>query len=207
MNLATIQDSGRVPTSVQVQLVPFRVRSGRLELLHAPTDRSTMLPTLAPPRDQEISDAAATFGQEVLDGEGHNMQLEVRGTPDGGLVAAYLHLVEPGPGGQWPGQPLSGFSWRDVRRIPLPDDDVRLIDRALRRLSRELEAGGAAFHLVGAEFTVSELRQVHEAILRVSLDPSNFRKRVCRMVKEGMLEELSRRRPTATRPARLYRMV
>ena len=207
MNLATVQHPGHVATTIRVQLVPFRVRGGRLELLHTPTDRSTMLPALAPACDLEISEAAAHFGEEVLPGQGHNMQLEVRGAPQGGLVAAYLHLVQPGPGGQWAGQPLSGFSWRDVRRIPLPDGDERLIDRALLRLSRELEAGGAAFHLVGAEFTVSELRQVHEAILRVSLDPSNFRKRVCRMVKEGMLEELSRRRPTATRPARLYRMV
>jgi len=40
----------------------------------------------------------------------------------------------------------------------------------------------------------------------VSLDPSNFRKRVSRWVDEGLVVELDRMRPTATRPARLYRL-
>ena len=80
------------------------------------------------------------------------------------------------------------------------------MERAIAFVAQKLEQGDVGFGLVGVEFTVSELRSVHEAILRISLDPSNFRKRVCRLVKEGLVEELSTRRPTATRPARLYRV-
>jgi len=67
-----------------------------------------------------------------------------------------------------------------------------------------VEHGGAGFLLVGDEFTVSELRHVHEAARGIELDPSNFRKRVSRWVDEGVVVDIEKMRPTATRPARLY---
>ena len=192
-------------TTVKLQLVALRVRNGRLEVLHRPKAEESMLPAFVPREDDEISEAASERAQELVGTEARSLQLEVRGRPVGGLTAAYVHLVRPGLPRTASPQPSSGWSWRDHRRIPMPPADRDVVDRAIAFIAGKLEHGDVGFSLVGREFTVSELRAVHEAILKVSMDPSNFRKRVCRLVKEGAVEELGRRRPTATRPARLYR--
>jgi 8-oxo-dGTP diphosphatase len=79
-----------------------------------------------------------------------------------------------------------------------------VVAHARARVEHDVEHGGAGFLLVGDEFTVSELRHVHEAARGIELDPSNFRKRVSRWVDEGVVVDIEKMRPTATRPARLY---
>ena len=206
MNVATLQEPSQVNTTIGIKLLPFRVRSGRLELLHSPGQPGSMLAAFPPDEYQELDQAVARFGSEILTGEGSPVQLRVSGSPARGLTGVYVYLVRPSVPGQPSGQPVAGFSWRDLRRIPFQADDDAVVGAALSALAGLVEHGDAGFQMVGEEFTVSELRQVHEAVLQVSLDPSNFRKRVCRLVKEGSLVELPTRRPTATRPARLYRM-
>lgn len=206
MNVATLQEPFQVSTTIGIKLLPFRVRSGRLELLHSPAQPGSMLAAFPPDQHRELEDAVVRFGSEILSGDGYPIQLCVTGMPARGLTGVYVYLVRPSIPGHPSGQPVPGFSWRDLRRIPLQPDDRMVVDAALNALAGQIEHGDAGFRMVGEEFTVSELRQVHEAVLRVSLDPSNFRKRVCRLVKEGTLVELPTRRPTATRPARLYRM-
>lgn len=207
MNLAANQEPTPVVahTTVALQLIALRVRSGRLELLHQPRADDGALPTVIPREQDEISETAAQRAEELVGCAGQSLQLEVRGRPADGLTAAYVHLVRPGHPRQPAPTPASGWSWRDHRRIPLNPADREIVDRAIAFVAAQLDAGDVSFALVGEEFTVSELRSVHEAMLQISLDPSNFRKRVCRLVKDGAVEELSRRRPTATRPARLYR--
>jgi len=207
MNLAANQEPVPVVahTTVALQLVALRVRSGRLELLHRPRAEDSALPVVVPRGHDEISATATARAHELVGCSGRSLQLEVRGRPADGLVAAYVHLVRPGHPRQPAPSPAAGWSWRDHRRIPLEPADRELVDRAIAFVAGQLDLGEVAFALVGEEFTVSELRSVHEAMLQVSLDPSNFRKRVCRLVKDGEVEELARRRPTATRPARLYR--
>ncbi len=207
MNVATLQEPSQVDTTIGIKLLPFRVRSGRLELLHSPGQPGSMLAAFPPDPYQELDEAVARFGSEILSGAGHPIQLRVTGSPSRGLTGVYVYLVRPSTPGLTSGQPVAGFSWRDLRRIPLDAEDGGIVSDALDALARQIEHSDAGFRMVGEEFTVSELRQVHEAVLRVSLDPSNFRKRVCRLVGEGVLSELPTRRPTATRPARLYRMV
>jgi hypothetical protein len=206
MSVAATQEqpSEVARTTVSLQLVVMRVRKGRLELLHAPRADGSMLPVFVPGASDEISGAAEQRGRLLVGSEGLCMQLEVRGTPEGGLTAAYVDLVRPGQPGRAASAPVAGWSWRDHRRIPLSGDDSALVERAIDFIAQKLEQGPVGFGLVGEEFTVSELRSVHEAILRVTLDPSNFRKRVSRLVKEGRVKELPSRRATATRPARLY---
>jgi len=206
MNVATLHEPTQVSTTVGIKLLPFRVRSGRLELLHSPSQPGSMLAVFPPDPYEELDEAVTRLGSEILSGDGYPVQLRVSGSPVSGLTAVYVYLVRPSIPGKPSGQPVPGFSWRDIRRIPLPDDDRAVVDAAIEALAAEIEHSAAGFRMVGEEFTVSELRHVHEAVLRVSLDPSNFRKRVCRLVKEGRLVELPTRRPTATRPARLYRM-
>jgi len=209
MNVAANQEPEPLVahTTLALQLVTMRVRSGRLELLHSPRADGSMLPLFIPSLTEEISQSAHRWGQELVGGDASCLQLEARGRPDAGLVAAYVQLVRPGTPRIPAPNPAAGWSWRDHRRIPMPPSDTEIVERAIAFVARQLDQGDAGFALVGEQFTVSELRSVHEAILRVSLDPSNFRKRVCRLVKEGMVRELATRRPTATRPARLYQRV
>jgi 8-oxo-dGTP diphosphatase len=202
-----LQESGQTPTSVRVQLVPLRVRAGRLEVQVHHTAQGWSFPGTAPDAGESMIEAAARAGQE-LGLPGAPLQLGAFGRPQDGVSVAFLHLVRPPlPGSGGFALSGTGSSWWDVRAMRPVRGAEELLRDALDRLRQEVEHGIAGFHLVGAEFTVSELRRVHEAVLRVSIDPSNFRKRVARWVEEGTAVELSMRRPTATRPARLYRLL
>jgi hypothetical protein len=59
--------------------------------------------------------------------------------------------------------------------------------------------------LVFNKWTVRDLRLVHEAVTGMSFDQSNFRRRVKVMVGTGEVEDLGEKRPTTTKPAKLYR--
>jgi 8-oxo-dGTP diphosphatase len=48
---------------------------------------------------------------------------------------------------------------------------------------------------------------VHEAIRGEPLDPGNFRKRFLRMIEDGVIEPTRGKRPTASKPASVYRFV
>lgn len=72
----------------------------------------------------------------------------------------------------------------NVRWFPaddLPDlafDHNTIVEYALWRLRNKMEYGRIAHALLGETFTLSQLRQVYEAVLRRPLDPANFRRTV-----------------------------
>lgn len=195
-------------TEVCLELVAFRVRHGRLEVQIVPGDRSWSLPAGAPGPAESLSEAArrlivATFGEDR-----RPLQLGAWGQPQEGISVVFIHLVGPPDSdvrADW--QTVSGATWRDARTPRPVSGPHKKVARAMARLQQEVEMGMAGFLLVQQDFTVTELRRVHEAVCGLSLDPSNFRKRVARWVTEGIVEELPRRRATATRPARLYRLI
>ena len=86
----------------------------------------------------------------------------------------------------------------------LPDlafDHNSIVEYALWRLRTKLEYSRIALAFLGETFTLTDLREVHEAVLQRPLDPANFRRQV-----EGSLV------PTGSvvtggrhRPPRLYR--
>jgi 8-oxo-dGTP diphosphatase len=57
-------------------------------------------------------------------------------------------------------------------------DHDEIVAYALRRLRTKVEYSAIAYGLLGETFTLSELRQVHEAVLGKDLDPANFRRQV-----------------------------
>jgi len=207
VNLAELRQPDSIRASVRLHLVPLRVRGGRLEVLLAPTEGGLALPGGAPGEQEDVDAAAERIGRSAVDGPGRRSQVGVFGSPGDGLSIVFLYLLQPAvPGRVSPSVTLPGATWREAFRPSVSDEWEHRLGSALDRLGREVEHGEAGFQLVADEFTVSELRHVHEAVRRVSLDPSNFRKRVCRWVVDGALVELSTRRATATRPARLYRL-
>ncbi|MFI5085130.1 MAG: NUDIX domain-containing protein [Actinomycetales bacterium] len=95
-------------------------------------------------------------------------------------------------------------SWFRADRLgALAFDHNEIVDYALWRLRNKMEYGSIAYHFLGSEFTLAQLREVYEAVLDKSLDPANFR----RQLKAVPQIEATERYLTGGkhRPPRLYR--
>ncbi|WP_403024649.1 NrtR DNA-binding winged helix domain-containing protein [Salinibacterium sp. GXW1014] len=69
--------------------------------------------------------------------------------------------------------------WFMADELPeLAFDHNVIVDYALWRLRNKVEYSRIAHALLGETFTLSQLRGVHEAILRKPLDPANFRRQI-----------------------------
>lgn len=69
--------------------------------------------------------------------------------------------------------------WFSADELPeLAFDHNLIVDYALWRLRTKMEYSRIALAFLGRTFTLSELREVHEAVLRKPLDPANFRRQV-----------------------------
>ncbi|MET1053642.1 MAG: NUDIX domain-containing protein [Mycetocola sp.] len=94
--------------------------------------------------------------------------------------------------------------WFEADSLPdLAFDHNLIVDYALWRLRNKLEYSHIAHAFLGDTFTLSELREVHEAVLQKSLDPANFRRQIegtGQVVPTEHLQTGGRHRP-----ARLYR--
>ncbi len=97
----------------------------------------------------------------------------------------------------------------NVRWFPandLPDlafDHNEIIEYALWRLRNKIEYAHVAFYFLGETFSLSQLREVYEAILERQLDPANFRRQI---EATGTIVPTSERLTGGRhRPPRLYR--
>lgn len=96
--------------------------------------------------------------------------------------------------------------WFPADELPdLAFDHNLIVDYALWRLRTKMEYAAIAHAFLGPQFTIAELRDVYEAVLRRPLDPANFRRQI---ETSGVIE------PTGEvvtggrhRPPRLYRYV
>ena len=69
--------------------------------------------------------------------------------------------------------------WFAADELPeLAFDHNLIVDYALWRLRTKLEYSRIARAFLGETFTLTELREVHEAVLQRPLDPANFRRQV-----------------------------
>lgn len=94
------------------------------------------------------------------------------------------------------------------RMDDLPDlafDHQNIVDMAHQRLVAKLDYSTIAFQFMPKEFTLSELQEVYEIILREEMDRRNFRKWVLAL--EQIEETGEERREGAHRPAKLYRVI
>lgn len=128
---------------------------------------------------------------------------EVDRTPTGRVISiVYWALVRP----EQAERTAEGDNVRWYPADDLPElafDHNLIVEYALWRLRTKVEYSRIAHAFLGEEFTLTELRQVYEAVLRKPLDPANFRRQV---------ESSGAVVPTETkvaggrhRPPRLYR--
>jgi 8-oxo-dGTP diphosphatase len=118
-----------------------------------------------------------------------------------GLTPADRHTLSPSGD-------ATAVRWFDVagqRPRPLAFDHEDLLQRALRHLRRRLNEAPILFELLPAEFTLSELQALAEALLGRELDRRNFRRKA---LEAGLAAPTGgERREGAHRPAALYRFV
>jgi 8-oxo-dGTP diphosphatase len=94
--------------------------------------------------------------------------------------------------------------WFEADSVPeLAFDHNLIVEYALWRLRNKLEYSSIAHAFLGDTFTLSELREVHEAVLQKPLDPANFRRQIEGSGQVVPTEHL--RTGCRHRPARLYR--
>ena len=86
---------------------------------------------------------------------------------------------------------------------PLAFDHNTIVEYALWRLRTKMEYSRIAHAFLGETFTLAELRQVHEAVLRKPLDPANFRRQV--EASDAIIATEQRITGGRHRPPRLYR--
>jgi 8-oxo-dGTP diphosphatase len=91
------------------------------------------------------------------------------------------------------------------REGALAFDHAEILQATLAKARADLDRSTLALELVPETFTVQDLRGVHEAIRGEALDPGNFRKKFLRMVEDGHVEPARGKRPTASKPASVYR--
>ena len=94
--------------------------------------------------------------------------------------------------------------WFPADELPeLAFDHNTIVDYALWRLRNKMEYSRIAHAFLGATFTLAELREVHEAVLRKPLDPANFRRQV--ESSPAIIATEQRITGGRHRPPRLYR--
>lgn len=87
---------------------------------------------------------------------------------------------------------------------PLAFDHDEIVAMAHQRLSAKLDYSTIAFQFMPEKFTLSELQEVYEIILRQEMDKRNFRKWILAL--ERIEETDEERRGGIHRPAKLYRV-
>ena len=102
------------------------------------------------------------------------------------------------------GDDATAAQWFEIEQLPeLAFDHDEIIRCAIERLKGKVQYTTVAFHLLGREFTFTQLQQVYESIWEKPLDRRNFRKWINHF---DMLVDTGKMQNSGRRPARLYRV-
>ncbi|ARC57774.1 Bifunctional NMN adenylyltransferase/Nudix hydrolase [Frondihabitans sp. 762G35] len=94
--------------------------------------------------------------------------------------------------------------WFDADHLPaLAFDHAAIVEYALWRLRTKMEYSRIAHAFIGETFTLTQLREVYEAVLSRELDPANFRRTV--EASDAVVPTGEFLTGTPHRPPRLYR--
>ncbi|MET4780036.1 NUDIX domain-containing protein [Glaciihabitans sp. UYNi722] len=94
--------------------------------------------------------------------------------------------------------------WFAADELPeLAFDHNLIVEYALWRLRTKMEYSRIAHAFLGETFTLAELREVHEAVLRRPLDPANFRRQI--EASKAIIATEQHLTGGRHRPPRLYR--
>ena len=118
------------------------------------------------------------------------------------VSVSYLALVPDGRAEINAGRKYAAIEWFPADHPPPLAYDHQQVSRlALQRLRSKLQYTNIVYNLLPREFTLGQVQEVYETILRRPLDRRNFRKKILAL---GLLEPLHKTRRGAHRPASLY---
>jgi len=93
------------------------------------------------------------------------------------------------------------FELDDVQDIAF--DHAQILDCAVQRLRNKIRYEPIGFELLPKQFTLSQLQQLYEQILKRTLDKRNFRKKLTKM--DLLIETGKKEQNVSHRAAKLYR--
>ncbi|QNF34052.1 NUDIX hydrolase [Adhaeribacter swui] len=102
------------------------------------------------------------------------------------------------------GPDASEINWFDIADLPeLVFDHKHILNVTLQHLQSKVRSEPIGFELLPPKFTLTQLQELYEAVLRTTFDTRNFRKKLLKM---NLLEQLDETQiGVAHRAARLYR--
>ena len=119
------------------------------------------------------------------------------------LSVAYFALVNPENYALAAGQAALDLRWWPWEQLPeLGFDHAEIIEKAINRLRSKVLWQPIGFELLSTPFTMPELQNLYETILKTSFDRRNFHKRIIGL---GILQQVGVRRSNERRrPADLF---
>jgi 8-oxo-dGTP diphosphatase len=120
------------------------------------------------------------------------------------LSVAYIAIVPTALAESCSERGAGEQQWQPVRRLPveMAFDHREIVDYAVRRLRSKVGYSSIGFQLLPSEFTITELQQVYEAVLGLSINRGNFWRRV---VDRGVIEPTGKERSVRGKRAILFR--
>ena len=203
--------------AVTVDIVIFTIRSDELKVLLikralSPFRGEWALPGGFVNLDESLDAAARRELEEETGVAGVYLeQLYTFGTPDRDprervITIAYYALIPSDRIVLQAATDAEGVSWFGMEELPeLAFDHHEILSLAHERLVAKLDYSTIAFQFMPQAFSLSELQQVYEVILRAPVDKRNFRKRILAL---NLIEPTgAEKREGAHRPAKLYRVI
>ncbi len=127
--------------------------------------------------------------------------------PRGRIVTTAFLAIAPNLPEVTGGTDASRADWievEDLQDTPLAFDHKQILSQTIERARTLLEYSTVAAAFCPEVFTISELRQVYEAVWGTGLNPQNFHRKVRRT--EGFLVDVDKKRTDQRgRPAELFR--
>jgi 8-oxo-dGTP diphosphatase len=199
---------------VTADIVIYTIREERLEVLLIQRGRPPFQGRWAVPGgfvevDEDVDRAAHRELEEETGVSGLRLeQFHAFGAPGrdprGRVVTvAYLTLVASDRIKPRAADDAANAQWFDADKLPaLAFDHDQILALARCRLSAEIELSVLAAPLLPKQFTLGELRALHEVVRGEQLDPARFRKRILAL---EIIEETGKSRKSGGRAARWYR--
>ncbi|MCM2678569.1 NUDIX hydrolase [Echinimonas agarilytica] len=119
------------------------------------------------------------------------------------ITAAFYALVRPNDHAIAAGYSTNDVQWVPVSNLPnLIYDHADIIQTAVKRLRHKVRHEPIGFNLLNRKFTLLQLQELYEAILGVTLDKPNFRRK---MLKMNLLKQCNEKQQGVShRAANLY---
>ncbi len=201
---------------VTVDVVVFAMRDGELEVLLVRRGRQPYAGQWALPGgfvdEDEALEAAARreLTEETALEDVFAEQLYSFGNPGrdprGRTISVAYYALMSGDQAKTvrAGDDAAEAQWFAVNDLPeLAFDHDQIVSCARERLAGKIQYTTVAFHLLPAEFTLTQIQRVYEMIWDRELDRRNFRKWITNL---DVLEETGRQHSSGRRPAKLYRL-